>query len=154
MTDGSGMTFAGVYRPTDAGGDDARPTPWPPGPCRATGETNPPAPPREVRKVVRFVVREVVKEGHYKDYKAACKAWNDAAVKLGLPAFRYFSSGWDVGNEVFLEADYEDSGDIERRFAAADGANDPAYEAASQAIGSHKVDGQTYNYLLSDIPLG
>ncbi|MEO8463605.1 MAG: hypothetical protein ABI555_10350 [Chloroflexota bacterium] len=103
--------------------------------------------------MVRFMVREVVKDGHYHDYKAACKAWNDAAVKLGLPAFRYFSSGFGTGNEVFLEAEYEDSGDIERRFALAHAANDPDYEAAEAAIGSHRAAGLSYSYVLSDMPL-
>jgi hypothetical protein len=39
--------------------------------------------------VVRLLVRDVVKYGHYKEYKAACKAWNEAAVKVGLRAFRH-----------------------------------------------------------------
>ena len=103
--------------------------------------------------MVRFMLREVIKGGHYKEYKAACKAWNDAAAKVGLPAFRYFSSDWGTGGEVFFEAEYEDSGDIERRFAAADAANDPDYEAASLAVLSHRVDGQSYSYVLSDMPL-
>lgn len=103
--------------------------------------------------MVRLMVREIVKEGHWKDYKAACQAWNDAAIKLGLPPFRYFSSGWGIGSEVFLEADYEDSADIDRRFAAADAANDPDYQAAELTIGSHKVDGQTYTYVLKDMTL-
>ncbi len=103
--------------------------------------------------MARFMVREVVKYGHYKAYKAACKAWNDAAVKLGLPAFRYFSSAWGTANEVFLEAEYKDSGDIERRFDAAEAANDPDYEAASLAVASHTTEGQSYTYVLSDMPL-
>lgn len=103
--------------------------------------------------MVRFMVREVVRFGHYKAYKAACKAWNDAAVKLGLPAFRYFTSSWGTANEVFLEAEYEDSSDIERRFAAAHAANDPAFDAAELAIGSHCVEGQSYSYVLTSMPL-
>lgn len=103
--------------------------------------------------MVRFLVREVVRDGHYKAYKAACAAWNDAAVKLGLPAFRYFSSAWGTDNEVFLEAEYEDSSDIERRFAAANAANDPAFDAATLAICSHRVEAQSYSYVLTPLPL-
>ena len=104
--------------------------------------------------MVRFLVRDVVKYGHYKDYKAACKAWNEAAVKLGLPAFRYYESNWGTANEVFLEAEFEDSGDIERRFAAAEAAKDPEYEAAGLAVASHMTDGQSFSYVLSDLDLG
>jgi hypothetical protein len=84
---------------------------------------------------------------------SASKAWNDAAVRSGLPAFRYFSSGCGTGSDVFLEAEYEDSADIERRFAAARAANDPDLQAAELAIGSHKVGGQAYSYVLTDMPL-
>jgi hypothetical protein len=104
--------------------------------------------------VVRYLVRDVVKFGHYEAYKAACKTWNEVAVKLGLPAFRYYASNWGTANEVFLEAEFEDSGDIERRFAAAEAVKDPAMEAAMAAVASHIADGQTFSYVLSDLDLG
>jgi hypothetical protein len=104
--------------------------------------------------MVRFLVRDVVKYGHWKDYKAACKAWNEAAVKVGLPAFRYYESNWGTMGEVFLEAEFEDSGDIERRFAAAEAAQNPEYEAAALAVASHISEGQSFSYVLSDLDLG
>ena len=104
--------------------------------------------------MVRFLVRDVVRFGHYKYYKAACKAWNEAAVKVGLPAFRYYESNWGTVNEVFLEAEFEDSGDIERRFAAAETAKNLEFEAAGLAVASHMTDGQSISYVLSDLDLG
>jgi hypothetical protein len=108
----------------------------------------------EGRVVVKHFFREVVKFGHYKDYEAACKAWNGAAVKVGLPPVRYYESRWGTMNEVFGEQEFEDSGDIERRFAAADAANDPDYEPASLAVMAHVADGQSSTYVLADLDIG
>ena len=104
--------------------------------------------------MVRLWFREVVKFGHIKDYKAACKAWNEAAVPLGLPPVRYFSSGWGIDNEIYGEADFEDAADIDRRFAAAAAANDSTYDAAVASINEHVAEGQRYTWVLSDMPLG
>jgi hypothetical protein len=103
--------------------------------------------------MVRFRVREVVKYGHWKEYLAAGAAWNEAAAPLGLPPFRYYASNWGTQNEMFAEAEFEDSGDIERRFAAANAANDPAYEAAETAVHEHVVEGESYTWLLSEVSL-
>ncbi len=43
---------------------------------------------------------------------------------------------------------------FERRFATAQAANDPDFEAAELAIGSYKADGLSYSYVLSDLDLG
>ncbi len=104
--------------------------------------------------MVKHFFREVVKFGHYSDYKAACKAWNEAAVKVGLPPVRYYESRWGTMNEVYGEQEFEDSGDIERRFAAADAMDDADYKAASKAIVSHVVDGMSYASVLADLDLG
>jgi len=104
--------------------------------------------------MVRFMGSDVVKFGHAKAYKAACKVWNDDAVRLGLPAYRYFVSNWGRANEFFYEAEFEDSGDFERRFAVAEAANDPAYDAATLELLSHVVDGHVYSWMLSDVDLG
>jgi hypothetical protein len=104
----------------------------------------------EVGTVVRHMVRQVVKHGHYKDFLAASKAWNDAAVKVGLPAYRVHASNWGTFNEVFSEAEYEDSGDIERRFEAA---NAPANTEFIEALGklvSHLADGEAHDYVLRE----
>lgn len=98
--------------------------------------------------MVRHMVRQVVRHGHYKDYLAAAKAWNEAAVKVGLPAYRVHQSNWGTLNEVFSEAEYQDSGDIERRFeAAAD--NKELDEAFKNLIG-HIAEGEAHDYVLKE----
>jgi hypothetical protein len=101
--------------------------------------------------VVRHMVRQVVKHGHYKDFLAALKAWNDAAVKLGLPAYRVYQSNWGTFNEVFSEAEYEDSGDIERRLDAA--ADNKELSEALRNMVMHLADGEAHDYVLREVTL-
>ena len=100
--------------------------------------------------MVRHMVRQVVRHGHYKDYLAAAKAWNEAGVKLGLPAYRVYASNWGTFNEVFSEAEYEDSGDIERRFDAATAANNAAFNDAAKNLFSHLAEGEAHDYVLRE----
>ena len=51
--------------------------------------------------------------------------------------------------EAFWEAEYESSADIEARFAAAQ--KDPEFEAALNANFSHCVDGESRDYVLSEV---
>jgi hypothetical protein len=95
------------------------------------------------------MVRAVVKSGHWDEFVAADKAWQEVATRAGLPAYRTYSSNWGTFNEVFGEAEYESSADIEARFAAAD--KDPAYDAALRAWISHVVDGESRDYVLSEV---
>jgi len=101
--------------------------------------------------VVRHVVRSVVKYGHWKEYLAATKAWNDAGVKAGLPSYRLYASDWGTFNETFCEAEYEDSGDIERRMNAAQ--KDPGYDKAQYEIVSHLAEGESRDTVLSEVKL-
>ena len=103
--------------------------------------------------MVRHVVREVVKHGHWDEFIAASKAWNEAATKVGLPAYKIYSSGWGTLNEAFAEAEYENSGDIEARFNAVQ-KGFPEFDAAHKALMSHLVDGQAHDYVLSEENLG
>jgi hypothetical protein len=98
--------------------------------------------------VVRHMVRQVVRHGHYKDFLAASKAWNEAAVKVGLPAYRVYQSNWGTFNEVFSEAEYEDSGDIERRFDAV--AENEEFSEALRNLVSHLADGEAHDYVLRE----
>jgi len=98
--------------------------------------------------VVRHMVRQVVRHGHFKDFLAASKAWNEAAVNAGLPAYRVYQSNWGTFNEVFSEAEYEDSGDIERRFDAAS-KNEELSEALRNLV-SHLADGEAHDYVLRE----
>jgi hypothetical protein len=100
--------------------------------------------------MVRHLVRQVVKFGHYKDFLAATKAFNDAAVKVGVPAYRVYQSNWGTLNEVFSEAEFEDSADIERRLEAATAAHNPEYDDAFRALVSHLADGEARDYVLSE----
>ena len=104
--------------------------------------------------MVRFLGRDVVKHGHVKEYMAACRALNEAAPNVGMPPIRVYESKWGTWNEVFWEQEFEDSADIERRFAAAHAANDPEWEMAANELGNHVVDGQTYSYVLSEADPG
>jgi hypothetical protein len=99
--------------------------------------------------MVRHLVREVVKHGHWKEFIAASKAWNEAATKAGLPAYRIYASNWGTFNEAFAEAEYESSGDIEARFAAAQHGF-PDLNEAYGALLSHLVDGEAHDYVLSE----
>jgi hypothetical protein len=94
------------------------------------------------------MVRQVVKFGHWADFIVAAKAENEAGIKAGLPAYRLYSSGWGTGNEAFAEAEYEDSGDIERRNKAA--MDNPEYDKALGVLVSHLVDGEVRDYVLSE----
>jgi hypothetical protein len=98
--------------------------------------------------VVRHTVRQVVRHGHYKDFLAASKAWNEAAVKVGLPAYRVYQSNWGTFNEVFSEAEYQDSGDIERRFDAV--AENEEFSEALRNLVSHLADGEAHDYVLRE----
>jgi hypothetical protein len=98
--------------------------------------------------VVRHMVRQVVRHGHYKDFLAASKAWNEAAVKVGLPAYRVYQSNWGTFNEVFSEAEYQDSGDIERRFDAV--AENEEFSEALRNLVSHLADGEAHDYVLRE----
>jgi hypothetical protein len=94
------------------------------------------------------MVRQVVRHGHYKDFLAASKAWNEAAVKVGLPAYRVYQSNWGTFNEVFSEAEYQDSGDIERRFDAV--AENEQFSEALRNLVSHLADGEVHDYVLKE----
>jgi hypothetical protein len=94
------------------------------------------------------MVRQVVRHGHYKDFLAASKAWNEAAVKVGLPAYRVYQSNWGTFNEVFSEAEYQDSGDIERRFDAV--AENEEFSEALRNLVSHLADGEAHDYVLRE----
>ncbi len=98
--------------------------------------------------MVRHMVRQVVRHGHYKDFLAASKAWNEAAVKVGLPAYRVYQSNWGTFNEVFSEAEYQDSGDIERRFDAV--AENEEFSEALRNLVSHLADGEAHDYVLRE----
>ena len=99
--------------------------------------------------MVRHMVRAVVKSGHWDEFVAADKAWQEAATRVGLPTYRTYSSSWGTFNETFSDAEYESSADIEARFAAAD--KDPGYDAALKAWLSHVVDGESRDYVLSEV---
>ena len=102
--------------------------------------------------MVRHMVRHVVKFGHWAEFIAASKAWNEAATRVGLPAYRIYNSNWGTFNEAFAEAEYESSADIEARFSAT--TNDSGYGAAMKALLSHVVDGEVRDYVLSEANLG
>jgi hypothetical protein len=106
----------------------------------------------EVAPMGSHLIRLVVKHGHSKDFKAAAKKSNEVAVPLGLPAYRYYQSNWGTFNEVFGEAEYENSGDIEQRFAATE--DNAELDEATRVLFGYLVEGEAHDYVLSDMPLG
>jgi hypothetical protein len=98
---------------------------------------------------VRHMGRDVVKFGHWDEYVATSKALNEVLTRLGNPAYRLYQSNWGTLNEAFWEAEYESSADIEARFAAAK--TDPEFGAALEANFSHVVDGESRDYVLSEV---
>jgi hypothetical protein len=99
--------------------------------------------------MVRHMGRDVVKFGHWDEYVATSEALGQVLTRLGFPDYRLFESKWGTLNEAFWEAEYDSSADIETRFAAA--AKDPEFEAALKANQSHCVDGESRDYVLSEV---
>ena len=99
--------------------------------------------------MVRHMGRDVVKFGHWDEYVATSNALNEILTRLGHPAYRLYGSNWGTLNEAFWEAEYESSADIESRFAAA--RKDPEFTAALDANFSHVVDGESRDYVLTEI---
>jgi hypothetical protein len=60
-----------------------------------------------------------------------------------------YQSKWGTLFEAFWEAEYESSADIEARLAAAE--KDPEFMAAFNANFSHVVDGESRDYVLSEV---
>jgi hypothetical protein len=99
--------------------------------------------------MVRHMGRDVVKFGHRDEYVASMSALNVVLTRLGLPAYRLYDSMWGTLNEAFWEAEYESTADIEARLAAA--RKDPEFRAALDTNFSHCVDGESRDYVLSEV---
>lgn len=99
--------------------------------------------------MVRHMGRDVVKYGHWDEYVATNRAWQAVATRVGLPAYRLHQSMWGTLNEAFWEAEYESTADIEARFAVAQ--KDPEFMAALKANSAHCVDGESRDYVLSEV---
>jgi hypothetical protein len=99
--------------------------------------------------MVRHMGRDVVKFGHWDEYLATHRALNEVLTRLGLPAYRLYESNWGILNEAFWEAEFESSADIEARLAAA--RKDPEFMAALGANLAHCVDGESRDYVLSEV---
>ena len=102
--------------------------------------------------MVRHVIRQVVKTGHYKDFMNASKVRNDAGLKFGIPAYRVYASTWGTFNEVFTEAEYESSAGLEALLTAAE--DDADFREAFAGVVSLLVDGETRDNLLTEQSLG
>ncbi len=77
---------------------------------------------------------------------AGMNAWNDAAVKVGLPAYRIWESQFGTVQEVFTEAEFDT---IDAHLAALEAAHtDAAFAAANQELSTHLVDGSLHDYVL------
>ena len=95
---------------------------------------------------MRHMIRHIVKLGHYEAFMAGMRAWNDAARKVGLPAYRIWESQFGTVQEVFTEAEFDS---IDAHLAALEAAHtDAAFAAANQELSTHLVDGSLHDYVL------
>jgi hypothetical protein len=99
--------------------------------------------------MIRHMGRDVVKFGHWDEYVASSRALNEVLTRLGNPAYRLYESAWGTLHEAFWEAEYESSADLEARLAAAQ--KNPEFKAAVEANFSHCVDGESRDYVLSEV---
>jgi hypothetical protein len=99
--------------------------------------------------MVRHMGRDIVKFGHWDEYVATSKAVNEVLTRLGHPAYRLYESNWGTLNEAFWEAEFQSSADIEARFATV--RKDPEFLTALTANLSHVVDGESRDYVLSEV---
>jgi hypothetical protein len=95
---------------------------------------------------LRHMIRHIVKLGHYQEFMTAMTAWNNAARRMGLPAYRIWESQFGTVQEVFTEAEFES---IDAHLAALEVAHtDPAFAAANEELSKHLVDGSLHDYVL------
>jgi hypothetical protein len=95
---------------------------------------------------VRHMIRHIVKLGHYEEFMTGMATWNDAARRVGLPAYRIWESQLGTVQEVFTEAEFES---IDAHLAALETAHtDSAFAAANEALSHHLVDGSLHDYAL------
>lgn len=99
--------------------------------------------------MVRHMGRDIVRFGHWDEYVATSKALNEVLTRLGHPTYRLYESNWGTLGEAFWEAEYESSADIEAHFAAV--RKNPEFEAALAANLAHVVDGESRDYVLSEV---
>ncbi len=98
--------------------------------------------------MIRHLIRQVVKFGHVEDFVKASKALNEAGAALGMPAYRVYHSNWGTFNEVFSEAEYESSAELDRLMSSF--GKDPVVSKAFGKLISHLVDGEAHDYLLQE----
>ena len=92
------------------------------------------------------MIRHIVKLGHYQEFMDGMVAWNEAAQRVGLPAYRIWESQFGTVQEVFTEAEFES---IDAHLAALEGAQaDPGFAAANRELSTHLVDGSLHDYVL------
>jgi len=95
---------------------------------------------------LRHMIRHIVKLGHYQQFMDGMAAWNEAAQRVGLPAYRIWESQFGVVQEVFTEAEFDSLDAHLAALAAAHG--DPAFDAANRELSTHLVDGSLHDYVL------
>lgn len=104
---------------------------------------------------MRHMIRHVVKLGHYQEFMAGMAAWNDAARRVGLPAYRIWESQFGTVQEVFTEAEFES---IDAHLAALEAAHtDAAFAFAGDRVYQITLDGDVdkpyFEALLATIKL-
>jgi hypothetical protein len=98
---------------------------------------------------VRHMIRHIVKLGHYQDFMAAMAAWNEEALRVGLPAYRIWDSQFGAVQEVFTEGEFASLVAYLAAFEAA--RTHGAFSAANDAVSIHLVDGSLHDYVLEEV---
>lgn len=99
--------------------------------------------------MVRHMGRDIVKFGHWDEYVATSRTLNEVLTRLGFPTYRLYESHWGTMGEAFWEAEFESSAAIEAVFGTVK--KDPQWVAAVKANFSHVVDGESRDYVLSEV---
>ena len=102
--------------------------------------------------MVRHWIRCQVKFGEEKAFRAALKAHNDDAPRVGMPEYRAWSPYAGPFGEAFLEAEYGSVDEIHARISSA--RKDDQYEAKVEALFAHTVPGTAADWELEPEDLG
>jgi hypothetical protein len=98
----------------------------------------------------RFVTREQVIYGHFKQYLDANNKMNDYVVSKGMAPARLMVPTIGVNNEAIWESEYESLADLEREMDALQ--SDPEFMTLVRESAGHIIQGSARTELLQTMP--
>lgn len=102
--------------------------------------------------MARHWTRVLVKWGEWDAFRAALKAHNDDAARVGMAEYRAWSPRFGPFGEAFLEGEYASVDEMHARIASA--LNDAQFMAKVNALFSHVVPGTAADWDLELKDLG